>query len=265
MVDSPPFIFEDPLALRLLDEQGAAMIPYHRASGSHPVLAGTRAVVATRSRFAEDRLALAVDKGVDQYVILGAGLDSFAYRSELGSRVRVFEVDAPATQQWKREKLAAEGIDPIGELTFVSLDLRDEPVVDRLAAAGFSTARPAFLSWLGVSFYLDADSVATTLAALSSLAPGSELVVDYVLPPDLRDEGGQTYAGFAMPVAESSGEPWRSAFAPAAMERLLFENGFETLEHVGQRECVEPSLWRRSDALQPIGLWMAARAVRRDA
>ena len=241
------------------------MIPYHRASGSHPVLAGTRAVVATRSRFAEDRPAMAVEQGIDQYVILGAGLDSFAYRSELGSLVRVFEVDAPATQQWKREKLSAAGIDPVGDLTFVSLDLRDEPIVDRLGAAGFSTARPAFVSWLGVSFYLDADSVAAALAGLSSMVPGSELVMDYVLPPELRDEGGQTYSGFAMPVAESSGEPWKSAFTPAAMERLLSENGFEAVEHVGQRDCIEPSLWQRSDALQPIGLWMAARSVRRGA
>ncbi len=237
------------------------MIPYHRASGSHPVLAGTRAVVATRSRFAEDRLALAVERGIDQYVILGAGLDSFAYRSPLASRVRVFEVDARGTQLWKREKVA--GIDPIGELTFVSLDLRGEHLVDRLVAAGFATSGPAFLSWLGASFYLDAQSVASALAGLASLADGSEIVMDYVLPPELRDEGGQTYAGFAMPVAESSGEPWRSTFTPEAMERMLSKSGFEVLENVGQRACIEPSLWLRSDPLEPIGLWMAAHAVRR--
>lgn len=238
------------------------MIDYHRSSGSHPILAGTRAAVTTRSRFAEKRLAMALERGIDQYVILGAGLDSFPYRSEFASRVRVFEVDAPATQQFKREKLSAAGIGAIGEVTFVSLDLRDEPVVDRLVAAGFSTAEPAFLSWLGVSFYLDAESIAAALRG-ASLAPGSELVMDYVLTPELRDDGGQTYAGFAMPVAESSGEPWRSAFTPAAMERLLSENGFETLEQVGQRDWVERSLWQRSDALKPIGLWMAAHAVRR--
>jgi methyltransferase (TIGR00027 family) len=244
----------------LLDQAGAAMIPYHRASGSHPVLAGTRAVVATRSRFAEDRLALAVEKGIDQYVILGAGLDSFAYRSPLASRVRVFEIDAPATQLWKREKAA--GLEPIGELTFVSLDLRGAPVVDRLIAAGLAGSRPAFVSWLGASFYLDAESVASALASLGSLAPGSEVVLDYVLPPELRDEGGKTYAGFAMPVAESSGEPWRSTFTPEAIERTMSETGFEVLENVGQRACVEPALWQRSDALEPIGLWMAAHAVR---
>ncbi|MGA7912697.1 MAG: SAM-dependent methyltransferase, partial [Candidatus Dormiibacterota bacterium] len=137
------------------------------------------------------------------------------------------------------------------------------PVVDRLAAVGFTTGDSAFVSWLGVSFYLDPESVAAALTGLASVAPGSELAMDYVLPPELRDEGGQTYAGFAMRVAASSGEPWRSTFAPAAMERLLSENGFETVEHVSQRDCVQPSLWQRSDALQPIGLWMAARAIRR--
>ncbi|MGA8922450.1 MAG: class I SAM-dependent methyltransferase [Candidatus Dormiibacterota bacterium] len=160
-------------------------------------------------------------------------------------------------------RLPRAGIDPIGEVTFVAFDLRDEPVVDRLAAVGFTTGDSAFVSWLGVSFYLDPESVAAALTGLASVAPGSELAMDYVLPPELRDEGGQTYAGFAVPAAESSGEPWRSAFTPAAMERLPSGNGFETLEHASQRDCVQPSLWQRSDALQPIGLWMAARAIRR--
>jgi methyltransferase (TIGR00027 family) len=104
--------------------------------------------------------------------------------------VRVFEVDVPATQQWKREKLSAAGIGPIGEVTLVSLDLRVEPVVDRLVAAGLSTARPAFVSWLGVSFYLEAEAIAAALRG-ASLAPGSELVMNYVLTPELRDDGAR--------------------------------------------------------------------------
>jgi methyltransferase (TIGR00027 family) len=202
-----------------------------------------------------------VESGIDQYVILGAGLDSFAYRSPLASRVGVFEVDTPATQLWKRDRVA--GLDPIGEPTFVPLDLRGEPVVDRLVAAGFARSRPAFVSWLGASFYLDAEGVAAALAGLAKLAPGSELAMDYVLPPELRDEAGRTHAGFAMPVAESSGEPWKSTFTPEAMERALSASGFEVFENVGQRACIQSSLWQRSDPLEPIGLWMAARAVRR--
>jgi methyltransferase (TIGR00027 family) len=110
IVDSAPTIFADRLASRLLGEQAGELIGYHRAHGSHLVLAAARAQVTCRSRYAEDRLTDAAERGITQYVILGAGLDSFAYRSPLAGRVRVFEVDHPATQQWKRSRLAAARI-----------------------------------------------------------------------------------------------------------------------------------------------------------
>ncbi len=260
LVDSEPFIFEDRIAEKLLDEQGAAMIPYHRASGSHPVLAGTRLAVTTRSRYAEEYLAATVTRGIDQYVILGAGLDSFAYRSPLASRVRVFELDAPATQEWKRERLSSAGIEKLGQVTFVPIDFRTDSVIERLAAAGFSAARPAFVSWLGVSFYLDEKDVRKTLGALGTMAPGTELVMDYVLPPELRDAGGEIYAGFAKPVAAQSGEPWVSEFTPERMSELLSEAGFEVVEQLGQRGAIDASLWNRSDGLKPSELWTIARA-----
>jgi methyltransferase (TIGR00027 family) len=262
-VDAEPLIFEDGVAADLLDDQGTAMIAYHRTSGGHPILAGTRAAVTSRSRYAEKHVAAAVDHGVDQYVILGAGLDSFAYRSPLAKRARVFEVDAAGTQRWKRDKLRSAQIHPVGDVVYVTADFRTEPVMDRLVTAGLDAARPAFLSWLGVSFYLDIDGIASTVAGLRSAAPGSELVMDYVLPSELRDEAGHEYAGLAMPVAESSGEPWRSALTPQEMSRLLSDNGFDVVEQANQRDSVEPSLWQRSDALRPIGLWMMVHAVRR--
>jgi methyltransferase (TIGR00027 family) len=260
IVDGEPFIFEDRMAERLLDEQGAAMIPYHRASGSHPVLAGTRLAVTTRSRYAEEHLAAAVSRGIDQYAMLGAGLDSFAYRSPLASRVRVFELDAPATQEWKQERLLSAGIEALGELTFVPIDFRTESVTERLAAAGFSTQRPAFVSWLGVSFYLDEKDIRATLSALGTLAPGTELVMDYVLTPELRDADGEIYAGFAKPVSAQSGEPWLSEFTPKQMSKLLAEAGFRVVEQRGQRSAIDASLWNRSDGLKPSELWMMAHA-----
>jgi methyltransferase (TIGR00027 family) len=261
LVDREPFIFEDRLAGRLLDEQGEAMIPYHRASGSHPVLAGTRLAVTVRSRYAEDQLAAAVARGIDQYVILGAGLDSFAYRSPLASRLHVFELDAPATQEWKRDRLLSASIEALGEVEFVPIDLRTEPVLDRLTAAGFSAARPAFVSWLGVSFYLDEQDIQKTLGALGALAPGSELVMDYVLTPELRDAEGEIYAGFAKPVAAQSGEPWLSELSPDHMAELLTEAGFSVVEQRGQRNAIDALLWDRSDVLKPSELWMIARAL----
>jgi methyltransferase (TIGR00027 family) len=260
LVDTEPFIFEDRMAGRLLDEQGEAMIPYHRASGSHPVLAGTRLAVTTRSRYSEEHLAAAVARGIDQYVILGAGLDSFAYRSPLATRLRVFELDAPPTQEWKRERLASAGIAALGDVTFVPIDFRTEPVIDRLTAAGFSAARPAFVSWLGVSFYLDEQDIRKTLGALGTLARRSELVMDYVLTPELRDADGEIYAGFAKPVSAQSGEPWLSEFTPERMAELLADAGFNVVEQRGQRSAIDESLWKRSDGLKPSELWMIARA-----
>jgi methyltransferase (TIGR00027 family) len=260
LVDSEPFIFEDRVAEKLLDEQGAAMIPYHRASGSHPVLAGTRLAVTTRSRYAEEHLGAAVARGIDQYVILGAGLDSFAYRSLLASRLRVFELDAPATQEWKRERLSSAGIEKLGEVTFVPIDFRTDSVVERVMAAGFAAARPAFVSWLGVSFYLHEEDIRKTLGALAALAPGTELVMDYVLTPELRDADGEIYAGFAKPVAAQSGEPWVSEFKPERMSALLAEAGFRVVEQCGQRTAIDESLWTRTDSLRPSKLWMMAHA-----
>ncbi len=261
LVDREPFIFEDRLAGRLLDEQGEAMIPYHRTSGSHPVLAGTRLAVTVRSRYAEDQLATAVGRGIDQYVILGAGLDSFAYRSPLASRVHVFELDAPATQEWKRDRLSSAGIEALGEVEFVPIDLRTEPVIERLTAAGFSMSRPSFVSWLGVSFYLEENDIRVTLGAVGKLAAGSELVVDYVITPEFRDPDGEVYAGFAKPVAAQSGEPWLSELSPDHMAELLTEAGFSVVEQRGQRNAIDASLWNRSDGLKPSELWMIARAL----
>jgi methyltransferase (TIGR00027 family) len=264
VVDREPFIFEDHVAQRLLDPQGEAMIGYHRSSGSHPILAGTRLAVTTRSRYAEERLATAVARGVDQYVILGAGLDSFAYRSPLADRLRIFELDASATQEWKIARLAATRTEPRGEACMVPIDLRTDAIADRLAAAGFRSDQPAFVSWLGASFYLDTSALESTLRALGQLAPGTELVFDYVLTPVLRDAGGETYAALAKPVAEQSGEPWMSELTPDQVAGLLVECGFEVLEQVGQRGSVDARFWERSDGLAPSELWMLVHAVIRN-
>ena len=261
VVDREPLIFRDPVAAALIGAPGAEMVGYHRSSGDHIVLAGTRAQVTVRSRWTEQRLATLAAGGLDQYVILGAGLDSFAYRSPLVGRVRVFEVDHPATQRWKRDLLAAAGITPPDGLVFVGVDLESEPLADRLAAEGFDLGRPALVGWLGVSMYLTADAVAATLAAVGGLAAGTELVVEYALPPGLRDETGAAYAGFALAVAAERGEPWRSFFTPEQLSGLLEANGMAVAEQVRQRDAVPAALWDRSDALRPLDLWRLARAT----
>jgi methyltransferase (TIGR00027 family) len=263
IVDNEPLIYRDTLAGAFLGERAGELIGFHRAHGTHVVLAGARAAVATRSRYTGDRLAAAADRGVTQYVILGAGLDSFAYRSPLARQVRVFEVDHPGTQRWKRRMLAEAGMTPVGEVTYVEADLEAGALAGRLAAAGLDRSRPALVSWLGVTMYLTRAAIARTLAAIGTLAPGTELIADYMVPEDLRDARGQTYAELVAPVAAERGEPWLSLFRPGDIAAVLEEHGFGPVTHVRQRDAVDGRLWDRTDALCPAGLtWLASASVR---
>src|SRR5215831_3267665 len=154
-----PKVLDDPIALKIIGHAAAAELTENRPLGSSRYL---RAVVVARSRFAEDHLAEAVAKGVRQYVVLGAGLDTFAYRNPFDD-LRVFEVDHPATQAWKRERLAEAEITVPSGLTFVAVDFEVQTVPGELAAAGFDATAPAFFSWLGVTTYLRRDSIRSTL------------------------------------------------------------------------------------------------------
>jgi len=165
LVDSEPRIFADSLAALLLGDEAETYLRYHREHGDHPLLAGTRAQATCRSRFTEDQLALAAARGTAQYVILGAGLDSFACRSELAGRLRVFEVDHPATQQRKRALLAAARLAEPPTLTWVPVDFETGELIAALTAAGLDPAAPAFVSWLGVTMYLTAEAIGATLAS----------------------------------------------------------------------------------------------------
>src|SRR5215472_1653921 len=173
IVDNEPRIFADTLAEAMLGERAEEFIAYHRTHGTHPVLAGARAQVTCRSRYAEDRLARGIERGIGQYVLLGAGLDSFAYRSPLAGQVRVFEVDHPATQEHKRRVAGvvagrAGGVTGAGGaagragadgVTFVPVDFARDALAGALGRARFDTSRPAFVSWLGVTMYLDASAI----------------------------------------------------------------------------------------------------------
>jgi methyltransferase (TIGR00027 family) len=254
LVDSEPRIFADSLAALLLGHEAETYLRYHREHGDHPLLAGTRAQATCRSRFTEDQLALAAARGTAQYVILGAGLDSFACRSELAGRLRVFEVDHPATQQRKRALLAAAGLAEPPTLTWVPVDFETDELITSLTAAGLDPAAPAFVSWLGVTMYLTAEAIGATLTSLSRLAPGSELVTDYMLTADLRDADGVAYADLVMPDSERRGEPWLSFFTPEQMTGLLTRHGFTGVRDVRQRDAVSAALWERTDLLRPIEL-----------
>lgn len=252
--DGEPVIFADTVAERLLGGLADEMIGYHRTHGEHPILAGTRTVTTVRARYAEERLG-----AHRHYAVLGAGLDTYGYRG--GPGIAVYEVDHPATQEWKKGLLDKAGIAVPPHVAFVPADLESEDPVARLAEAGFDAAAPALVSWLGVSFFLPEDAVARVLAGLARLAPGTELVMDYALPPGTRDAAGDEYGRIAEQVVGESGEPYRSAFAPGRIDALLAGSGFEVVENVRLEDAVPPATWRRADALRPFDYFRLVRAV----
>jgi len=262
IVDQPPTIFSDTLAADLLGDEADEYVSYHRVHGTHLVLAAARGQVVCRSRFAEDSLAAAVRRGIGQYVILGAGLDSFAYRSVLSPQVRVFEVDQRATQEWKRRQLAAARIAEPDNLVFVACDFEAGSLADDLVHGGLDPAEPPFVSWLGVTMYLTEAAISRTLADLSALAPGSEIVADYMLPPPLRDEAANVYVELVAPNAAERGEPWLSFLSPEQVSKLLSGHGFRPLRHVAQRDIGDQAIWVRSDSLRPVELSLIVHAAK---
>ena len=192
-----------------------------------------RIFIAARTRFAEDALAAAVARGVGQLVVLGAGLDTYAYRGAMRERLRIFEVDHPATQEWKRQRLAEAGIRLPRTLTFAPVDFERQTLGEGLAAAGFDPARPAFFTWLGVVPYLTQEAAFVTLRYIASLPGGAEVVFDYANPPEsLTGEMRAIHDARAARVAEI-GEPWVSSFETDALRARLVAAGFTRIEDLG--------------------------------
>jgi methyltransferase (TIGR00027 family) len=257
LVDRPPFIFSDPWAKALLGARGEKLIGYHRSHGDHPILAGTRVAVTVRSRYAEEKLSAAARRGVDQYVIFGAGLDSFAYRTAPKTDLRIFEVDHPAAQEAKLQTISAAGLPDPGPLIHVPVDFEaPAPTLgEALTGAGLDYQKPTFASWLGVTMYLTRDAIEGTLSELSRLPLGSELVMDYVVPAELRDEEGACYAEMAMAASGERGESWRTFFTPEEISEMLTRHGFTTVEQLPHRKALHQELWSRDDALRPYTLF----------
>src|SRR5690349_7970490 len=222
-----PVVFEDPLAIRMLGREGARRLEAApEAHEAHPVSKPLRAFLAARSRLAEERMLAAMAAGVRQCVILGAGLDTFAYRHGDAQGVRFFEVDFPATQAWKRARLAEADIAAPSSLTFVPLDFERDALPDALAAAGFDLAAPAAFSWLGVSMYLVPDDVRATLRFVGARPKGSSIVFDYAIDTQLLNWFERwAHRRIAARVARA-GEPWKSAFRPEALIAELRAMGF---------------------------------------
>jgi methyltransferase (TIGR00027 family) len=257
VVDKPPYLFDDSAAVHLLGQRAAELMAYHQEHGRHPILRGARSQAVTRARYTEDAVAAAAVRGTSQYVILGAGLDSFAHRVVIPG-LRVFEVDHPASQDSKQDR--ARGLPIRTPLTYVPADLEQDDLASRLTAAGFDPDRPAIVAWLGVTMYLTGAAVASALAGLGGLAPGTEVIADYMLPAALRDTEGQLYAEQVGAMSAERGEPWLTCLSPSACTALFHDAGFRVARQLTAAEALGPELWRRDDPLTPSGLAMLAHA-----
>jgi methyltransferase (TIGR00027 family) len=260
LLDRPP-ILDDPLAARLIGPERRAVLQGDPRVFDTPELRRLRASIAVRSRYSEDCLADAVRRGTRQYVILGAGLDSFAYRNPFaGSGLHVYEVDHPSTQAWKRERLQAAGIDLPPSLTFVAIDFEREIIAEAMSRSGFDAGAATFVSWLGVTVYLAREAVLRTLAWVASLGPGSEIVFSYVTTPAPERAAAPPVLSSLAARAASKGEPWVTFFEPAALARELEQLGFAEVEDFGGAQAVARYYGGRRDGLGPGGLGHLTRA-----
>jgi methyltransferase (TIGR00027 family) len=252
-----PCVLCDPIAIPLL----GAQFSFDPARESHPIARAFRAFMATRSRYAEDHLAASVAAGVAQYVLLGAGLDTFAYRNP-HSHLRVFEVDFPATQHWKRTLTAEAHIAEPANLTFVPLDFEHMTLANGLAAAGFDTTRPAFFAWLGVVPYLTLEAFRSTLETIAALPPGTGVSFDYGLSREsLSFLRRLAFDALARRVA-AAGEPFKLFFTPDLLESELRRAGFHRIEQRDADALNAMYFANRSDGLKlpSPGLGMLATA-----
>jgi methyltransferase (TIGR00027 family) len=240
-----PCVLTDPIAIPLLGPE----FSYNPVREMHPFARAFRAFMAVRSRYAEDRLAAAVANGVEQYVILGAGLDTFAYRNPF-RQLRIFEVDFPATQEWKRGLLGSSSIAVAANLTFVPLDFEHMTLTAGLNAAGFDATRPAFFGWLGVVPYLTLPAFRATVETIAGLPSGSAVSFDYGISPHaLNLVHRLTLRALARRVAKA-GEPFRLLFTPEQLDQEFVRAGFGRFEQLGAAELNELYFANRSDGLK---------------
>lgn len=227
-----PVIFEDPLAWSILSEEARARIHAGIEEENQNAWArGLRAFIAVRSRFAEEEMARAADRGVRQAVILGAGLDTFAYRNPRPG-LQVYEVDHPATQVWKRERLHEGGIAVPESVRFAPVDFEQDTLPHGLTVAGFRADQPAFFSWLGVIPYLTREAAFATLRFIAGLPQGSGVVFDYAIPRELLSEREQIAFDLLRERVARAGEPFRSFFEPAQLNASLLDMGFTAVENL---------------------------------
>lgn len=249
-LDAPPHVLEDPIGLQLAaPDEGWRQRPDMDPMGTRTF----RASIVARARFIEDLVVEQAGLGVDQYVVLGAGLDTFAQRrSGVAAGIRVFEVDRPGPQAWKRQRLTELGFVLPESLRFVPVDFESRGSWRQaLAAAGFDLTRPAVLSSTGVSMYLTREANAATLREVAGFAEGSTLAMSFLLPLELASAEVRPGLERSAQGARASGTPFISFFTPAEMLEMAREAGFREARHVSAAALGERYFSGRTDGLRP--------------
>ena len=247
-----PVVFDDPLAIRIaepeIERESSRLDPYLRAA------------FAARSRYAEDELRLAVGRGIRQYVVLGAGYDTFAYRNPF-AELRVFEVDHPATQESKRRRLDEARIAIPAQTAYVAIDFASMSLDEALASSGFDAKAPAFFSWLGVIPYLELPAIETTLRFVGSLPQGTTIVFDYGSEPSKLNVAGRMAFEYLSLRVAAAGEPWKTFLDPKDLEALVRRSGFGKIEDLGPDEINALYFAGRSDGLRIGEMFRLVKAL----
>ena len=227
------------MAASLAGQEGRSILDNMLANAPPDRMRAFQAWTAARSRFVEDFVESAVAAGISQYVILGAGLDSFAYRHPgLLERLTIFEVDHPLSQAWKRRRLGELHIPLHHNVVFAAVNFETQSLGDVLTAAGFSPDQRAVVSWIGVTMYLARPAIGATLDIVAGWAAGTCVVASYDQPPGVLDERGRALLAEVSGTAAKYGEPFVSLFRRDEMERLLAEHGFGSVAHFGAEDAV---------------------------
>jgi methyltransferase (TIGR00027 family) len=250
VIDAPPPILDDPVAVGLVADSGAEALLRDRARLDQPFFRTLRASFVARSALAEAALERAVAQGTTQLVLLGAGLDTFAWRQPpWAQRLRIFELDHPESQADKRERMQAHPKPP--NLRFVAIDFEHDALAATLAQAGANPNEPAFVSWLGVVPYLTRPAIEASLGDLVSSFDRGQLVLSSVVPDSWLRGVDAEVVELSSAAAAARGEPWKSRFTPDEIARLLHEQGFRAIESVSLETLEARYFTGRRDELRP--------------
>jgi len=256
-----PLILNDPIAVGLVPEADERSIQASLLDHQSQESVLLRSLFVLRNRFAEDRLEEAAARGVEQYVMFGAGLDTFPWRQPDYARgMRIFAVEHVSSLVWTQAAFWERGLPKPANLTFVPLDLESDPVGERLAAYGFEP-RPTFCSMLGVTQYLERASVEVVLRFVASLGSGSEVVFSYVPRADELDGIDRDITEASAARVARFGEPWKTRFGADELRGLLLAANFSEVSHFTPEHARQRYFSGRADELRPAGCEQLIAAV----